>query len=71
METYVLYRQFAKPPDVTSSKQDTADFWMELLLQYCHPGVTTERCPVSKPVGEVAGSDALTSRLLFQRVVGD
>uniref|UniRef100_A0A3Q2XX86 mitogen-activated protein kinase kinase kinase n=1 Tax=Hippocampus comes TaxID=109280 RepID=A0A3Q2XX86_HIPCM len=46
METYVLYRQFAKPPDVTSAKQDTADFWMELLLQYCQPGVITERCPV-------------------------
>ncbi|XP_056141892.1 mitogen-activated protein kinase kinase kinase 5 isoform X2 [Lampris incognitus] len=46
METYILYRQFAKPPEVRSPKQDTADFWMELLLQACKPTVSTDRCPV-------------------------
>uniref|UniRef100_A0A8C7XL75 mitogen-activated protein kinase kinase kinase n=1 Tax=Oryzias sinensis TaxID=183150 RepID=A0A8C7XL75_9TELE len=33
METYTLYRQFAKLPETRSPKQDTVDFWMELLLQ--------------------------------------
>ncbi|XP_077384027.1 mitogen-activated protein kinase kinase kinase 5 isoform X1 [Festucalex cinctus] len=46
METYILYRQFAKLPEVKSPKQDTVDFWMELLLQYCKPRVCTNRCPV-------------------------
>lgn len=46
METYILYRQFAKPPEVRSPKQDTVDFWMELLLQSCKPTVSTNRCPV-------------------------
>uniref|UniRef100_A0A8C2Z3Z5 mitogen-activated protein kinase kinase kinase n=1 Tax=Cyclopterus lumpus TaxID=8103 RepID=A0A8C2Z3Z5_CYCLU len=32
METYILYRQFAKLPKEKSPKQDTMDFWMELLF---------------------------------------
>ncbi|KAK9514131.1 hypothetical protein VZT92_027620 [Zoarces viviparus] len=46
METYILYRQFAKLPEVKSLKQDTMDFWMELLLQTCKPTDSTGRCPV-------------------------
>ncbi|XP_077455378.1 mitogen-activated protein kinase kinase kinase 5 [Stigmatopora argus] len=46
METYVLYKQFVKLPEVQSPKQDTLNFWMELLLQYCKPSVDTERCEV-------------------------
>ncbi|XP_046882489.1 mitogen-activated protein kinase kinase kinase 5 isoform X2 [Hypomesus transpacificus] len=46
METYVLYRQFSKPPEVRSPHQDTMDFWMELLLQACKPSESTGRCPV-------------------------
>ncbi|AWO96176.1 putative mitogen-activated protein kinase kinase kinase 5-like [Scophthalmus maximus] len=46
METYILYRQFSKPPVVRYPKQDTVDFWMELLLQTCKPTVSTDRCPV-------------------------
>uniref|UniRef100_A0A8D3BXA1 mitogen-activated protein kinase kinase kinase n=1 Tax=Scophthalmus maximus TaxID=52904 RepID=A0A8D3BXA1_SCOMX len=46
METYILYRQFSKLPVVRYPKQDTVDFWMELLLQTCKPTVSTDRCPV-------------------------
>ncbi|KAG7475546.1 mitogen-activated protein kinase kinase kinase 5-like [Solea senegalensis] len=46
METFILYRQFAKPSEVRAPKQDTVDFWMELLLQTCKPTVSTDRCPV-------------------------
>ncbi|XP_069393098.1 mitogen-activated protein kinase kinase kinase 5 [Paralichthys olivaceus] len=46
METFILYRQFAKLPEVRAPKQDTVDFWMELLLQTCKPTVSTDRCPV-------------------------
>ncbi|XP_047455739.1 mitogen-activated protein kinase kinase kinase 5 [Mugil cephalus] len=46
METYILYRQFAKLDEVRSAKQDTVDFWMELLLQTCKPTVSIDRCPV-------------------------
>lgn len=46
METYILYRQFAKLPEVRSPKQETVDFWMELLLQACKPTDSTARCPV-------------------------
>ncbi|XP_017279278.1 mitogen-activated protein kinase kinase kinase 5 [Kryptolebias marmoratus] len=46
METYILYRQCSKPPEVRSPKQDTVDFWMELLLQSCKPTISTNRCPV-------------------------
>ncbi|XP_039974105.1 mitogen-activated protein kinase kinase kinase 5 isoform X2 [Xiphias gladius] len=46
METYILYRQFAKLPEVASPKQETMNFWMELLLQTCKPTISTDRCPV-------------------------
>uniref|UniRef100_A0A8C9XHF4 mitogen-activated protein kinase kinase kinase n=1 Tax=Sander lucioperca TaxID=283035 RepID=A0A8C9XHF4_SANLU len=46
METYILYRQFVKLPEVKSPTQDTVDFWMELLLQTCRPTDSTGRCPV-------------------------
>ncbi|XP_073340974.1 mitogen-activated protein kinase kinase kinase 5 [Pagrus major] len=46
METFILYRQFAKPPEMRAPKQDTVDFWMELLLQTCKPTDSTARCPV-------------------------
>ncbi|CAL8288447.1 unnamed protein product [Merluccius merluccius] len=46
METYIIYRQFAKLPEVRSPKQDTVNFWMELHLQACKPTVSTDRCPV-------------------------
>ncbi|KAG7263584.1 hypothetical protein CRUP_015049, partial [Coryphaenoides rupestris] len=46
METYIIYRHFAKLPEVRSAKQDTVNFWMELHLQACKPTVSTERCPV-------------------------
>ncbi|CAL8249628.1 unnamed protein product [Boreogadus saida] len=46
METYIIYRQFAKPPQLRPPKQDTVNFWMELHLQACKPTVSTDRCPV-------------------------
>ncbi|XP_071326030.1 mitogen-activated protein kinase kinase kinase 5 [Trachinotus anak] len=46
METYILYRQFAKLPEVVSPEQETMHLWMELLLQYCKPTNSTDRCPV-------------------------
>ncbi len=46
METYILYKQFAKPRDVIHPKQETVDFWMELMVQACKPTVSTARCPV-------------------------
>uniref|UniRef100_A0A8C9XIM4 mitogen-activated protein kinase kinase kinase n=1 Tax=Sander lucioperca TaxID=283035 RepID=A0A8C9XIM4_SANLU len=48
METYILYRQFVKLPEVKSPTQDTVDFWMELLLQTCRPTDSTGRCPVRR-----------------------
>ncbi|XP_048116800.1 mitogen-activated protein kinase kinase kinase 5 isoform X3 [Alosa alosa] len=46
METFILYKQFAKPPEVRHPKQETVDFWMELMVQTCKPTVSTARCPV-------------------------
>ncbi|KAM9488242.1 mitogen-activated protein kinase kinase kinase 5 isoform 2-T2 [Clarias gariepinus] len=46
METYILYKQFAKPPEVKHPKQEIVDFWMELLVQACKPTLSTARCPV-------------------------
>lgn len=46
METFILFRQFAKLPEVKSPKQEIMDFWMELLLQTYKPTVSTGRCPV-------------------------
>lgn len=48
METFILYRQFAKLPEVKYPKQDTVDLWMELLLQTYKPTVSTDRCPVRR-----------------------
>ncbi|KAG9334223.1 hypothetical protein JZ751_008471 [Albula glossodonta] len=38
-KTYIMYRQFAKLPEVKRPKQETVDFWMELMLQTCKPTV--------------------------------
>uniref|UniRef100_A0A3P8YP31 mitogen-activated protein kinase kinase kinase n=1 Tax=Esox lucius TaxID=8010 RepID=A0A3P8YP31_ESOLU len=46
METFVLYRQFTKSPEVKLPRQEAVDFWMELMLQACKPTVSTDRCPV-------------------------
>ncbi|XP_030637021.1 mitogen-activated protein kinase kinase kinase 5 [Chanos chanos] len=46
METYIMYKQFVKPPEVRHPKQEIVDFWMELLVQACKPSVSTARCPV-------------------------
>lgn len=46
METYILYRQFAKLPEVRTPKEEAMDFWMELLLQTCKPTISKDRCPV-------------------------
>ncbi|XP_055359168.1 mitogen-activated protein kinase kinase kinase 5 isoform X2 [Betta splendens] len=46
METYVMYRQFVKLPDVEASKQELMNFWMELFLQTCKPTDSTDGCPV-------------------------
>ncbi|XP_033836770.1 mitogen-activated protein kinase kinase kinase 5 [Periophthalmus magnuspinnatus] len=46
METFILYQQFAKLPEVRSPKEETMDFWMELLLQTCKPTMSKGRCPV-------------------------
>ncbi|KAL6488761.1 hypothetical protein MHYP_G00025020 [Metynnis hypsauchen] len=46
METYIMYKQFAKPLEMKHPKQEEVDFWMELLVQACKPTVSTSRCPV-------------------------
>ncbi|XP_060778179.1 mitogen-activated protein kinase kinase kinase 5 [Neoarius graeffei] len=46
METYILYKKFAKPPEVKTPKQEIVDFWMELHVQACKPTLSTARCPV-------------------------
>ncbi|XP_061103621.1 mitogen-activated protein kinase kinase kinase 5 [Conger conger] len=46
METYLIYRQFARLPEVKRPKQEVLDFWMELMLQTCKPSLCTARCPV-------------------------
>ncbi|MGH0162367.1 UNVERIFIED_CONTAM: hypothetical protein FKN15_046579 [Acipenser sinensis] len=46
METFLLYKKFAKHPEEKSAKQELFGFWMELLLQACKPTVSTMRCPV-------------------------
>uniref|UniRef100_A0A8C6WY45 mitogen-activated protein kinase kinase kinase n=1 Tax=Neogobius melanostomus TaxID=47308 RepID=A0A8C6WY45_9GOBI len=48
METYILYRQFAKLPEVRTPKEETMDLWMELLLQICKPTISKDRCPVTR-----------------------
>lgn len=46
METYIIYKQFAKPREVNHPIQETVDFWMKLLVQACKPTVSTAHCPV-------------------------
>ncbi|KAB5586332.1 hypothetical protein PHYPO_G00000380 [Pangasianodon hypophthalmus] len=46
METYILYKQFAKPLVVKHPKQEIVDFWMELHMQACKPTLSTAHCPV-------------------------
>uniref|UniRef100_A0AAY4D5F5 mitogen-activated protein kinase kinase kinase n=1 Tax=Denticeps clupeoides TaxID=299321 RepID=A0AAY4D5F5_9TELE len=46
VETYILYKKFVKPPELKHPKQETVDFWMELMMQTCKPTVSTARCPV-------------------------
>ncbi|KAK7158001.1 hypothetical protein R3I93_009256 [Phoxinus phoxinus] len=46
METYILYKQFAKHKEANHPKQEAVDFWMELMVQACKPTVSTARCPV-------------------------
>uniref|UniRef100_A0AAX7UTB8 mitogen-activated protein kinase kinase kinase n=1 Tax=Astatotilapia calliptera TaxID=8154 RepID=A0AAX7UTB8_ASTCA len=43
METYILYRRFAKLPEVRSPKQDTVDFWMELTLIFSRKQIRIKR----------------------------
>uniref|UniRef100_A0AAX7UVC7 mitogen-activated protein kinase kinase kinase n=1 Tax=Astatotilapia calliptera TaxID=8154 RepID=A0AAX7UVC7_ASTCA len=49
METYILYRRFAKLPEVRSPKQDTVDFWMELLLQTYSTGTGVFQVLILEP----------------------
>ncbi|TSK34920.1 Mitogen-activated protein kinase kinase kinase 5 [Bagarius yarrelli] len=46
METYIMYKQFAKPSELMHPKQEIVDFWMELLVQACRPTLSTAHCPV-------------------------
>lgn len=64
METFILYRQFAKPPEVKAPKQDTVDFWMELLLQACKPTNSTARCPVSTADNLISNANDKNARRL-------
>uniref|UniRef100_A0A4W4EMH6 mitogen-activated protein kinase kinase kinase n=1 Tax=Electrophorus electricus TaxID=8005 RepID=A0A4W4EMH6_ELEEL len=41
METYILYKQFTRPPEVKHPKQEMVDFWMELMVQACKPTIST------------------------------
>uniref|UniRef100_A0A8C9T2I4 mitogen-activated protein kinase kinase kinase n=1 Tax=Scleropages formosus TaxID=113540 RepID=A0A8C9T2I4_SCLFO len=45
METYILYQHFAKTPIVKHPKEETVNFWMELMLQACKPTVSTAQWP--------------------------
>uniref|UniRef100_A0A8C9SLD1 mitogen-activated protein kinase kinase kinase n=1 Tax=Scleropages formosus TaxID=113540 RepID=A0A8C9SLD1_SCLFO len=49
METYILYQHFAKTPIVKHPKEETVNFWMELMLQACKPTVSTAQWPVRCP----------------------
>uniref|UniRef100_A0AAR2KNS5 Protein kinase domain-containing protein n=1 Tax=Pygocentrus nattereri TaxID=42514 RepID=A0AAR2KNS5_PYGNA len=46
VETYIMYKQFAKRLEMKHPKQEEVDFWMELLVQACKPTVSTSHCPV-------------------------
>lgn len=49
METFLLYKHFQRSPQVLSTRQELADFWLGFLLQACQPSVTTPHCPVRDP----------------------
>uniref|UniRef100_A0AAY4D573 mitogen-activated protein kinase kinase kinase n=1 Tax=Denticeps clupeoides TaxID=299321 RepID=A0AAY4D573_9TELE len=34
VETYILYKKFVKPPELKHPKQETVDFWMELMIGF-------------------------------------
>ncbi|MBN3305222.1 M3K5 kinase, partial [Amia calva] len=46
METYLMFKQFYKPSEEKSPKQEIVDFWMQLLMEACKPTVCNDRCPV-------------------------
>ncbi|XP_076827875.1 mitogen-activated protein kinase kinase kinase 5 isoform X2 [Brachyhypopomus gauderio] len=46
VETYILYKQFARPPEVKHPKQEMVEFWMELMVQACKPTLSAAHCPV-------------------------
>ncbi|XP_026719308.1 mitogen-activated protein kinase kinase kinase 6 [Athene cunicularia] len=46
METFLLYKHFQRSPQVPSTRQELADFWLGFLLEACQPFVATSHCPV-------------------------
>ncbi|KAM6399492.1 LOW QUALITY PROTEIN: mitogen-activated protein kinase kinase kinase 6 [Rhynochetos jubatus] len=46
METFLLYKHFQRSPQVSSARQELADFWLGFLLEACQPFVATRHCPV-------------------------
>lgn len=49
METFLLYKHFQRSPQVPSTRQELADFWLGFLLEACQPFVAAPRCPVRGP----------------------
>ncbi|NXW55106.1 M3K6 kinase, partial [Eurystomus gularis] len=46
METFLLYKHFQRSPQVPSTRQELADFWLGFLLEACQPFAATSHCPV-------------------------
>ncbi|NXL37888.1 M3K6 kinase, partial [Glaucidium brasilianum] len=46
METFLLYKHFQRSPQVPSTRQELADFWLGFLLEACQPFIATSHCPV-------------------------
>ncbi|XP_074970815.1 mitogen-activated protein kinase kinase kinase 6 isoform X3 [Phalacrocorax aristotelis] len=46
METFLLYKHFHRSPQVPSTRQELADFWLGFLLDACQPFVAAPHCPV-------------------------
>ncbi|NXY79880.1 M3K5 kinase, partial [Glareola pratincola] len=46
METFLLYKHFQRSPQVPSSQQELADFWLGFLLEACQPFAAVPHCPV-------------------------
>ncbi|KAF1477857.1 Mitogen-activated protein kinase kinase kinase 6, partial [Pygoscelis antarcticus] len=46
METFLLYKHFQRSPQVPSTRQELAEFWLGFLLEACQPFVTAPHCPV-------------------------